>query len=132
VDGVVKFFLQRSDVDIEELRTRYLTGMVSMFVSLAGTNFIDRVLAPAGTGGETMDDSLDCNREGRCGAALMAAAYLGRIDDMEALLVWCIGNTADLEKLLLRGLLLDTATTGTWLYAFKTPVSDCLTMKHLS
>jgi ankyrin repeat protein len=28
----------------------------------------------------------------------MAAAYLGRIDDMEALLAWRIGNTADPNK----------------------------------
>ncbi|GIK02978.1 hypothetical protein Aspvir_007043 [Aspergillus viridinutans] len=98
VDGVVEFFSQRSDIDPDELRTRYLSGMISMFVGLAGTNFIDRVLAPAGAAGETMDDGLDYEREGWSGAALMAAAYLGRIDDMEALLAWRIENTPDPAK----------------------------------
>jgi ankyrin repeat protein len=98
LDGVVELLSHRSDIDPKELRTRYLAGMVCMFVGLAGTNFIDRVLAPAGAGGDTMDDGLDCDREGWSGTALMAAAYLGRIDDMEALLAWRIGNTADPDK----------------------------------
>ncbi|KAF7184660.1 hypothetical protein CNMCM7691_005972 [Aspergillus felis] len=97
-DGVVEFFSQTSDIDPEELRTSYLNGMISMFVGLAGTNFIDRVLAPAGAERETMNDGLDYEREGWSGAALMAAAYLGRIDDMEALLSWRIENTADADK----------------------------------
>ncbi|GFF57952.1 ankyrin repeat domain-containing protein 50 [Aspergillus lentulus] len=98
VDGVVEFFSHRSDVDIEELRSRYLSGMIAMFVGLAGTNFIGRVLAPAGAGGETMDDGLDDEREEWSCTALMAAAYLGRTDDMEHLLAWRIKNTADPDK----------------------------------
>ncbi|KAH1903478.1 hypothetical protein KXW02_006842 [Aspergillus fumigatus] len=97
VDGVVEFFSQRSEVDIEELRTTYLSGMMSMFVGLSGTHSIDRVLGSAGAG-KTMDDGLDWGREGWSGTALMAAAYLGRIDELEALLAWRIENTADLDK----------------------------------
>lgn len=97
VDGDVEFFSQRSEVDIEELRTTYLSGMMSMFVGLSGTHSIDRVLGSAGAG-KTMDDGLDWGREGWSGTALMAAAYLGRIDELEALLAWRIENTADLDK----------------------------------
>ncbi|KAF4162054.1 hypothetical protein CNMCM6936_002624 [Aspergillus lentulus] len=98
VDGVVEFFSHRSDVDIEELRSRYLSGMIAMFVGLAGTNFIDRLLAPAGAGGETMVDGLDYESEGWSGTASLAAAYLGRTDDMEDLLAWRIKNTADPDR----------------------------------
>ncbi|GIJ81669.1 hypothetical protein Asppvi_000168 [Aspergillus pseudoviridinutans] len=79
-DGVVEFFSQRSDIDPGELRTSYLSGMISMGWE------------------ETMDDGLDYERDGWSGAALMATAYLGRIDDMEALLAWRIENTADPNK----------------------------------
>lgn len=83
--GLLSFFSQRSEVDIEELRTTYLSGMMSMFVGLSGTHSIDRVLGSAGAG-KTIDDGLDWGREGWSGTALMAAAYLGRIDELEALL----------------------------------------------
>ncbi|KEY81502.1 hypothetical protein ankyrin [Aspergillus fumigatus] len=95
--GLLSFFSQRSEVDIEELRTTYLSGMMSMFVGLSGTHSIDRVLGSAGAG-KTIDDGLDWGREGWSGTALMAAAYLGRIDELEALLAWRTENTADLDK----------------------------------
>ncbi|RHZ47795.1 ankyrin repeat domain-containing protein [Aspergillus thermomutatus] len=99
VDGVVEFFSRSSHTDPEELRTSYLRGMISMFVGLTGISLVDRVLAPAWAGRGNIDlDGLDSETEGWSGAALVSAAYLGRIDDMEALLAWRLQNTADPDK----------------------------------
>jgi ankyrin repeat protein len=94
VDEVVELFSPRSQMEPEVVRMTYLRGMISMFVGLMGTDLIDLILAPIRAGSRTVNlDGLDSKR-----AALMAAAYLGRIDDMEALLMWCIQNTADSDK----------------------------------
>ncbi|EAW18104.1 ankyrin repeat domain-containing protein [Aspergillus fischeri NRRL 181] len=99
VDEVVELFSRRSQMQPEVLQTTYVKGMISMFVGLTGINLIDHLQAQRGDGrGTAILDGLDPEREGGKRAALMAAAYLGRIDDMEALLVWCIQNTADLDK----------------------------------
>lgn len=85
VDGAVEFFSRSECRDPEMLRMSYMYGMVSVFVGLMGTDLILSNLGGSFDKDGDLDD-LDEEKDQWHLAALMAAAYLGRVGDMKELI----------------------------------------------